>query len=456
MLAALLLILCGTPAEARLVSALVLQEGQQLTLVGVDLSASAEYSIFTLANPHRVVVDLRQARPAPGFSTAAALKGQSRVRAVRTAVHGGDYRLVLDVDGPVRPQGARLETRGGAARRLVFELHGAPAAPVTLSLAGAAASPTRGTTQAKPDLRDLVVAIDAGHGGQDPGAIGPGRIQEKHVTLNIARKLAAEIDRIPGYRARLVRSGDNFIALRDRVRIAREFRADLFVSIHADAFRNPRISGGSVYTLSDRGATSENARWLAEKENGSDLLGGVGDVSLDDKDDMLAHVLLDLSMTANRSASIEAGQAVLQELAAVGRLHKRRVEQAGFVVLKSPDMPSILVETGFISNPEEARRLNTQAHQNRLVQAIAAGVRRYLENNAPPGTLVAARTGRGGSASAVAGAPAGSSVRYVIARGDTLSGIASRYGVPTQRLRSANGLRSDVIRIGQTLLIPAG
>jgi N-acetylmuramoyl-L-alanine amidase len=454
MLVALLLILCGAPAEARQVSALVLQEGQQLTLVGVDLSASTEYSIFTLANPDRVVVDLRQARPAPGFSTAASLKGQSRVRAVRTAVHGGDYRLVLDVDGPVRPQGARLETRGGAARRLVFELHGAPAAPVTLSLAGAAASPAGGKTQANPALRDLVVAIDAGHGGQDPGAIGPGRIQEKHVTLTIARKLAAAIDRIPGYRARLVRSGDNFIALRDRVRIAREFRADLFVSIHADAFRNPRISGGSVYTLSDRGATSENARWLAEKENRSDLLGGVGDVSLDDKDDMLAHVLLDLSMTANRSASIEAGQAVLRELGAVGRLHKRRVEQAGFVVLKSPDMPSILVETGFISNPEEARRLNTQAHQDRLVQAIAAGIRRYLENNAPPGTLVAARAAGGGSATTAA--RTGSSVRYVIARGDTLSGIASRYGVPTQRLRVANGLRSDVIRIGQTLLIPAG
>jgi N-acetylmuramoyl-L-alanine amidase len=370
-------------------------------------------------------------------------------------VHGGDYRLVLDVDGPVRPQGARLETRGGAAQRLVIELHGAPAAPVTLSLAGAAAgagaTPTK--NRANTELRDLVIAIDAGHGGQDPGAIGPGRIQEKHVTLNIARKLAAEIDRVPGYRARLVRSGDNFIPLRDRVRIAREFRADLFVSIHADAFRNPRISGGSVYTLSDRGASSENARWLAEKENRADLLGGVGDVSLDDKDDMLAHVLLDLSMTANRSASIEVGQAVLRELAAVGRLHKRRVEQAGFVVLKSPDMPSILVETGFISNPEEARRLNTQAHQDRLVQAIASGVRRYLQTNAPPGTLIAARAAGGGATAAVG---TGSSVRYVIARGDTLSGIASRYGVPTQRLRVANGLRSDVIRIGQTLLIPAG
>jgi N-acetylmuramoyl-L-alanine amidase len=443
------------------VSALVLQEAEQLTLVGLDLSASAEFAIFTLANPHRVVVDLKQVRPTPGFSAAAALKGQHRVRAVRTAVHGADYRLVFDVSGPVQPQGARLETRGGDGRRLVFELHGEPAAPVTVALGNAAGSVlTEGLKPTNHNLRELVVAIDAGHGGQDPGAIGPGRIQEKHVTLNIARKLAAAIDRMPGYRARLVRSGDTFIPLRDRVRIAREYRADLFISIHADAFRNPRISGGSVYTLSDRGATSENARWLAEKENRSDLLGGVGDVSLGDKDDMLAHVLLDLSMTANRSASIEAGQAVLSELAAVGRLHKRRVEQAGFVVLKSPDMPSILVETGFISNPEEARRLNTNAHQDRLVQAIASGARKYLERNAPPGTLVAARaaSGPGARAATAAGvsAQSGSAVRYVIARGDTLSGIASRYGVPTQRLRVANGLRSDVIRIGQTLLIPAG
>jgi N-acetylmuramoyl-L-alanine amidase len=261
---------------------------------------------------------------------------------------------------------------------------------------------------------------------------------------------------MPGYKAVLVRTGDYYIPLRQRVNIARQQRADLFVSIHADAFRNPRVTGGSVYTLSDRGASSENARWLAEKENRSDLIGGVGDVSLDDKDDMLAHVLLDLSMSANRSASIEAGQYVLAQLQAVGRLHKRRVEQAGFAVLKSPDIPSILVETGFISNPEEARRLNTTGHQDRLVDAISRGIRNYMEANAPPGTLIAARQ-RGGSA-APARAVAGSAgdVRYTISRGDTLSGIASRYGTSASRIRAANGLRSDTIRVGQTIVIPAG
>jgi N-acetylmuramoyl-L-alanine amidase len=446
-----LLLLGAGPADARHLHSVRMHDAPNYTRVVFDTSDAVQYELFTLTNPDRVVVDFKNVAPKGGFSTAGSTEGQSRVRNVRTAVRGSDFRVVMDLVGPATPKGFTLEPVAPHGHRLVVDLHGSATSGAVRVESAAAAPPAPPAPEGK---RQVVIAIDAGHGGEDPGAIGPGRIFEKHVTMKISRKLAARINRMPGYRAELVRTGDYFIPLRQRVRIARDKRADLFVSIHADAFRNPRITGGSVYTLSDRGASSENARWLAEKENRSDLIGGVGDVPLSDKDDMLAHVLLDLSMSANRSASIEAGQYVLAQLRAVGRLHKPRVEQAGFAVLKSPDIPSILVETGFISNPEEARRLNTDGHQDRLVDAIARGIANYMESNAPPGTLIAARSGRGSGTSIVTAG--GSDVRYTISRGDTLSGIASRYGIPTSRIRAANGLRSDVIRVGQTIVIPAG
>jgi N-acetylmuramoyl-L-alanine amidase len=446
----LVLLLCAWSAEARRLEGVRMHDAPTYTRVVFDTSEVVQYELFTLSNPERVVVDLKNVAPKPGFSTAGSTQGQTRVQGLRTAVRGADYRVVLDVSGPVRPKGFMLEPVAPHGHRLVIDLHGAEPQR--------AARPEQPVAPPAPaGQRRVLIAIDAGHGGEDPGAIGPGRIYEKHVTLGISRKLAARINQMPGYRAELVRTGDYYIPLRQRVSIARDKRADMFVSIHADAFHNPRVTGGSVYTLSDRGASSENARWLAEKENRSDLIGGVGDVPLGDKDDMLAHVLLDLSMSANRSASIEAGQYVLAQLRGVGRLHKPRVEQAGFAVLKSPDIPSILVETGFISNPEEARRLNTDSHQDRLVDAISRGIRNYMEANAPPGTLIAARqTGGGSGGRTVTLLAGGSDVRYTIARGDTLSGIASRYGIPTSRIRAANGLRSDVIKVGQTIVIPAG
>jgi N-acetylmuramoyl-L-alanine amidase len=425
------------PAEARRLDGVRMHDAPNYTRVVFDTSDAVEYQLFTLSNPDRVVVDLKNVRPKSGFTAAGSTRGQTRVRNVRTSVRDRDFRVVLDLAAPARPQGFRLEPVAPHGHRLVIDLYGAPT--------GAGPRPAPPPPPPKPDgERSVVIAIDAGHGGEDPGAIGPGRIMEKHVTLSISRKLADRLNQTPGYRAVLIRSGDYYIPLRQRVRLARDQRADLFVSIHADAGRNPKVTGGSVYTLSDRGATSENARWLAEKENRSDLIGGVGDVPLGDKDDMLAHVLLDLSMNANRSASIEAAQFVLAQLGTVGRLHKTRVEQAAFAVLRSPDIPSMLVETGFISNPEEARLLNTASHQDRVVDAVARGVRNYMEANPPPGTLIAARGG------------AGSEIRYTIARGDTLSGIASRHGTSTSRIRAANGLRSDVIRVGQTIVIPPG
>ena len=413
-----------------------MHDAPDYTRVVLDVSAKARYDLFTLRNPDRVVIDLDDTVLALGFDPAAAPVAGERVRGLRAAPRGNGYRVVLDVALPLDPKGFTLAPVEPYGHRLVVDLY--------------SDQPKRSKPVSAPrneDKRDVVIAIDAGHGGEDPGALGPrvgrSRIQEKVVVLQIAGRLRDKLDRAPGYRALMVRTGDYYIALRKRVEIARDARADLLMSIHADAFRSASVSGASVYTLSERGASSENARWLAEKENRSDLIGGVGGVSLDDKDDLLAHVLLDLSMDASRSASILAGELLVTELSRVAKMHKRRVEQAGFAVLKSPDVPSVLVETGYISNPDEARRLHSPAYQEKIATALFEGVRAYMEQQAPAGSLIAWQREQGG-------------VRYTIARGDTLSGIAVRYGTSTRRIKEANGLSGDRIRAGQVIIIPAG
>jgi len=242
--------------------------------------------------------------------------------------------------------------------------------------------------------RDIIIAVDAGHGGVDPGASGRRGTREKDVVLEIARALAARINQEPGMKAVLTRDGDYFIAHRERMARARRAKADLFVSIHADSIANPDVSGSSVYVLSDRGATSEAARWLAERENAADLMGGV---KLDDKDAALANVLMDLSQTASIASSMVAAENVLKALDRVGEVRKPRVQQAGFLVLKSPDIPSMLVETAFISNREDERKLSQPAHRAKLANAIYAGIALYFEGNAPDGTRLAADR-RGASA----------------------------------------------------------
>jgi N-acetylmuramoyl-L-alanine amidase len=234
--------------------------------------------------------------------------------------------------------------------------------------------------------RDVIVAVDAGHGGQDPGATGPGGTHEKDVVLPIARALAERINSEPGMKAVLTRNRDEFLVLRDRIRRARVAKADMFISVHADSIANHEVTGASVYVLSERGATNEAARWLAERENAADLMGGV---SLDDKDNTLASVLLDLSQSANISASMTAAQRVLNQLDNVGQVRKSQVQQAGFVVLKSPDIPSMLVETAYISNRSEELRLKNSRYQGQLADAIFSGVRNYFEQNPPAGTRFA-------------------------------------------------------------------
>jgi N-acetylmuramoyl-L-alanine amidase len=250
-----------------------------------------------------------------------------------------------------------------------------------------------------------VVAIDAGHGGKDPGALGPSGVREKNVTLATARELARQINADPGMRAVLIRDGDTFVPLKQRYMKARAAQADLFISIHADAAQNDAANGASVFVLSTRGASSQAARWLADQENAADLVGGV---SLDEKDRNLAAVLLDLSQSATMRASDDIAGEVLRALKNVGKAHKPAIERANFVVLRSPDVPSMLVETGFITNRGEEQKLNDPAHRSRLAAAITSGVRKYFAEQAPPGTWYAARRGDAGAGLAgglVAGTP---------------------------------------------------
>jgi N-acetylmuramoyl-L-alanine amidase len=348
--------------------------GPENTRVVVDLSGSAQHSLLVLHNPERVVLDVPGARL--GKAAHKVPSGAGAVRKVRMSrSSSGNLRLVLDLARPIQAKSFLSTPNAHYGYRLVIDLGGATREDKPIKVKHAPA-----------DARDLIIAIDAGHGGEDPGAIGKYGTREKDVVLAIARELAAKINAESGMKAVLTRSGDYFVPLRDRMRRARAQQADLFVSIHADSIRDRSIDGSSVYILSQRGATDEASRWLAERENASDLIGGV---SLDDKDDVLASVLLDLSQSASLNASQVAAERVLHQLTQAGEVRKHEVQQARFVVLKSPDIPSMLVETAYISNPQEEQRLRTRTHQTRLAAAIHQGVHDYFYSNPPMGTRIA-------------------------------------------------------------------
>ena len=352
------------------------------TRVVVDLSGSTQHSLQVLHNPERVVLDVPGARLLKSAHTAPASAGA--VKHVRAAPGpAGTVRLVLDLSRPIQAKSFLSKPNAHYGYRLVVDLGGA-AAP-------RADKPIK-IKHAPTDARDLIIAVDAGHGGEDPGAIGKNGTREKDVVLAIARELALKINAEPGMKAVLIRGGDYFVPLVERMRRARAQQADLFVSIHADSIRDRSIDGSSVYILSQRGASNEASRWLAERENASDLIGGV---SLDDKDDLLASVLLDLSQSAAINASQIAAERVLHTLTQAGEIRKYEVQRAGFVVLKSPDIPSMLVETAYISNPQEEQRLRAPAHQARLAAAIHQGVHDYFYANPPMGTRIAQLAGAG-------------------------------------------------------------
>jgi N-acetylmuramoyl-L-alanine amidase len=367
------------PARAVDVRAVRLWASPEGTQVVIELSGSAKHTLMMLKNPDRVVLDVAGARLAAGVRRPPASGVVREVRMGRRP--GGELRVVLDLTRPIRAKSFLATPNDRYGYRLVVDL-GGPAAAVA---AVAADAPIK-AEHARPQARDLVIAIDAGHGGEDPGAIGMHGTREKDVTLAIARALERSVNAEPGMRAVLTRDGDYFVPLRDRMRRARAQQADLFVSIHADSIRDRAVDGSSVYILSQRGATNEAARWLAERENAADLIGGV---SLDDKGDLLASVLLDLSQTASLSASEPAAEHVLHQLNLVGEVRKPLVQQAGFMVLKSPDIPSMLIETAYISNPAEEQRLRGVAHQAKLAAAIHQGLREYFYADPPAGSRIA-------------------------------------------------------------------
>ena len=381
-------------AELRGVHVAATPQGAQVTL---DLTGVTSEKLFALDHPERAVVDLRSTRMAAGLRLPL---GAGVISGFRVGTQpGGTLRFVMQLNSATPTHTAWIQTPGAAGRQLVITLGDVPVSmPIPASVSAPAA-----VTAAVADVdliprivraahapaengRDVIIAVDAGHGGQDPGAIGHGGTREKDVTLAIARALAERINAEPGMRAVLTRDRDEFLILRDRIGRARIAKADMFVSIHADSIENRSVSGASVYVLSEHGATNEAARWLADRENASDLMGGV---KLDDKDKALASVLLDLSQTANISASMTAAQRVLGSLDAVGQVRKSQVQQAGFVVLKSPDIPSMLVETAYISNPQEELNLRNARHQAALAEAVFSGLRGYFETSPPVGTRFA-------------------------------------------------------------------
>lgn len=433
MLAGLLLLCLSADAAATVIHDVRLWRAPDHTRLVFDLSAGAEHSLFALENPDRLVLDIDNIHLASDLD-ALDLKG-TPISGIRSAPRDGKHlRIVLDLKQGVKPRSFPLKANEQYGDRLVVDLY---------DIEKESEKRVDDLIAAQGSQRDIIIGIDAGHGGEDPGAIGPNKIYEKKVVMAISQELKRLVDSEPGFRGVLIRTGDYYIPLRERTDIARENRVDLFVSVHADAFKNPAARGASVFALSPGGATSETARYLAERENRADLVGGVGSVKISDKDKVLASVLLDLSMTATLNSSLEAGKEVLDAMGSIARLHKRHVEQAGFLVLKSPDIPSILVETGFISNPTEARQLADRAYQQQMAQAIFSGVKRYFYHRPPLGTWVAANGGSGAERV------------YVIARGDTLSGIAARHNISVDTLLSHNSLSSTNIRVGQRIKIPS-
>lgn len=428
-----LLVHAGNACAAE-VKSLRIWSGPDYTRAVFDVSDSVDYKLFELSKPNRIVLDLRSSALAGSFHVPAVQGLLRKVRAGRQGEH--DARIVFDLADGVAPKSFLLPPSGKAGYRLVVDLY---------PPSGKSTSVKRLAEPSADKARKVTIAVDAGHGGIDPGATGPGGTSEKTITLAVARDLTKLIDRTPGMTAVMTRDGDYFVPLAERYSKARKAKADLFISIHADAFSSGDARGSSVWVLSPRGATTEAARWLADRENRADLVGGI---SLNDKTDTLAAVLLDLSQGATMGASNRVAQDVLGALRTIGPTHRNYVERANFVVLRSPDVPSILVETAFITNPNEEARLKDPRHRQTLAAAILDGVADYFRSSPPPGTLFAANNARKQLR--------GKSSRYIVTRGETLSAIAQNHGLTTAQLRAANDLVDERVRTGEVLQIPSG
>lgn len=411
-----------------------LHRGPDHTRIVFDLNAPLEHKLDKLANPDRIVLDLIDVDL--NFDVARLEYSDSPITNIRVGKHDGNRtRVVFDLKDSVRPRTNLLKPVDPFGWRLVIDLYDDDPAPVK-----AAPKPL----QESGGSRSMIVAIDAGHGGEDPGARGPSGVYEKNVVLAMSKRLYNLMKKEPGIKPVLVRDGDYYVPLAERRKIASDrYQADVFISIHADAFTDHKAHGASVFALSNRGATSARAGYLAKIANESDRVAGVYEEEKDNNG--LLSVLADMTMSGSMAHSLYLGRQVLEEMGDVTKLHgdRKKVEQAAFAVLKEPSMVSILVETGFISNRTEEKNLNSSRHQEKLARAILNGVNQYFETHPAPGSWYAAQRGGGSDVAS-----------HRIAPGDTLSSIARRYSVSESALRNQNNLSSDVIKVGQVLTIP--
>ncbi len=399
----------------------------------IDLSQSAEFSYFTLGSPDRLVVDLKNT------SNRSKLPKSVTKSPILTKVRESSppnkstFRLVFELKGKSSPKLFKLNPGNGAGHRLVIDF------PLSAtSQSEPAAKPVVATKTTVPSRQDVVIVIDPGHGGKDPGSIGPSRKYEKHTTLSVSRKLAAQLNAIPGIRAKLTRTGDYYVNLDQRVAIADREKAHLFISVHADAFTSPQPRGASVFFLNDRRRNTEISRWVENQERQSQKLGGTSTVTRADKN--VNQTLLDLQFTHSKREGEKLATEILGELKKVARLHKSKPSEASLAVLRSPQIPSVLVETGFISNPTEEKLLFQRSYQDKLASALSRAVVTYLKQNPPEGTGFDNSPSHGGT--------------YVVQRGDFLSKIAQKHGVSVSAIKSANNLKSDTVKVGQKLTIP--
>lgn len=395
------------------------------TRVVFDLKSTPEFTYFSLTNPQRLVIDFKDTQNVASLRNL--LAKDKRIKNIRLSSpkEKNSTRLVLDLTEAYQLNVFALAPAGQYGDRLVVDLY----------------DKNRVAQKDTPTInnkRDIVIAVVAGHGGEDPGSIGPRGTYEKHVTLKIAKKLTALINKQPGLKAVMVRTGDYYVNHNRKTVIARKHKADLLVSIHADAFTSPQPSGASVLVQSSRRAHSEFTRWIANRQEESELLGGAGETIKMTEDHNLALTLADMKKEYTMESSYTFAEHVLRELKKVTKLHKKRPEGLSLAVLKSSDIPSVLIETGFISNPGEEKRLNSSAHQQKLARAIFNSIDSYFSSNAPSGTYYASQGYR----------------QHKISRGESLSVVAHRYNVSVGKIKSLNNLSSDVVHIGQTLKIP--
>ncbi|PTO58424.1 N-acetylmuramoyl-L-alanine amidase [Vibrio splendidus] len=446
MMAAVFSILFSSLVSANSLKSLRVWPSPEETRVVIDLKSEADFSYFTLSSPSRLVVDLKHTNLATKLPVV--VKDSPVLSKIRKSSppDKNTYRLVFELKKSSTAELFKLSpTPGGQyGHRLVIDLpHGAASKGTTTSKPS---KPTvsKNINQVKRQ-KDILIVIDPGHGGEDPGSIGPSRKYEKNATLSISRKLAAQLNAVPGIKTRMTRNADYFVNLNRRVAIARENEAHLFISIHADAFTTPQPRGGSVFVLNTRRANTEISRWIENKEKQSELLGGSGAAftgNIDDKN--VNQTLLDLQFSHSQKEGYKLATTILSEMGKVAKLHNSKPINTSLAVLRSPQIPSVLVETGFISNPTEEKLLFQRSHQDKLARAVTKAVVKYLKANPPEGIILSNATSSMGSVS-----------QHKVSRGESLSVIASKYGTSTQTLMKFNNLKSSSLAIGQVLKIPS-